>query len=151
MMGKPRKPPLMIVDDSDDDFEVIERTFRKGLGLTSDILRFDNGADALKYLRREPPYDNAEESPEPGVILLDLNMPGMNGHAVLSELKGDPALRRIPVVILTTSDSDQDIEESYERGANTFMVKAICREDLLESLGSLKKYWLENARLPIGL
>tara|TARA_R110001606_G_scaffold131662_1_gene267606 strand:- start:476 stop:916 length:441 start_codon:yes stop_codon:yes gene_type:complete len=140
--------PLMIVDDSDDDYEVIVRILKKGLGMTNDIVRFDNGADALKYLNRQAPFEDAAETPRPCVILLDLNMPGMNGHQVLTVLKGDADTRMIPVVVLTTSDNEQDIDESYARGANTFVVKPITREDLLQSMGALKHFWLDTAKLP---
>lgn len=111
-------------------------------------LRFvEDGQELLDYLRRSGKY-NAENAPRPGLILLDLNMPRKDGRTTLKEIKNDPELRQIPVVILTTSKADEDIYRSYDLGVNSYIVKPVTFEALVDVLQTLEKYWFEIVELP---
>lgn len=133
---------ILIVEDSDDDYEAMLRALTRDGPLANPIKRFDNGADALAYI------DGPE--PLPGLALLDLNMPGIDGRAVLAKLKSRKETRSIPVVILTTSDDDWDINNCYEAGANTYIKKPVDLNGFFTALRSLKEYWLQVAILPRG-
>ena len=102
----------------------------------------------MDYLHREGAYAPPAEAPRPGLILLDLNMPRKDGRTVLKELKGDPNLRQIPVVVLTTSKADEDIYKSYDLGVNSYIVKPVTFEALVDILQTLEKYWFEIVELP---
>lgn len=104
-----------------------------------------DGAEALKYLRREEPYQDAVR---PDLILLDINMPKMDGYAVLKELKADEDLRSIPVVMLTSSDQEEDVAKSYQEGANSFISKPVETDELEDVLKQLATYFSKAARLP---
>ena len=142
--------PIMIIDDSDDDFEAMERALKRDGKLRNPIMHFDNGAEALDYLFHRAPYDGIDSAPRPGLVLLDLNMPGIDGRTVLTAMKGDEATRCIPVVVLTTSDADMDIAQCYRAGANTYIKKPVALDSLFAALQSLKDYWLDVALLPCG-
>jgi CheY-like chemotaxis protein len=102
----------------------------------------------MEYLRRTGRYAPPAESPRPGLILLDLNMPRKDGRTVLKEIKSDPALRTIPVVVLTTSKADEDVYRSYDLGVNSYIVKPVTFEALVDILVTLEKYWFEIVELP---
>jgi two-component system response regulator len=131
--------PILIVDDNDDDVEATLRAFKR-TNLKNAIIRAATGAEALAMLR--------DQKVTPGLILLDLNMPGLDGRRVLAILKGDDELRHIPVVILTTSSDDRDIEECYQLGANTYVQKPVDLDGLFAAVQRLKDYWFEIALLP---
>ena len=112
-------------------------------------LRFvADGVELLDYLRRRGAYADAESAPWPGVILLDLNMPRMDGREALEEIKRDPQLRRIPVVVMTTSAAEEDILRSYDLGAASFITKPITFEGLVAVMRGLGAYWIELVQLP---
>ncbi|MEQ8348348.1 MAG: response regulator [Sneathiellaceae bacterium] len=146
-MSDDRLRPIMVVDDSDDDFEAMDRALRRGLPLANPILRFEGGEEALDYLFRRPPYDEQHVLP-PALILLDLNMPGVDGRAVLKAVKADETTRRIPVVILTTSDDEWDVSNCYAEGASTFIKKPVDLDGFMQAVQVLKDYWLQVALLP---
>ncbi|MCC5947922.1 MAG: response regulator [Nitriliruptoraceae bacterium] len=104
-----------------------------------------DGHTALRYLRRQPPYRQVRK---PDLILLDLNLPGMHGHEVLREIKADPALRSIPVNILTTSAREHDVLTSYERYANAYVTKPMDLDDYLEVLRQVTRFWSQTAETP---
>ena len=104
-----------------------------------------DGTEAMAYLRREGPHAGARR---PDLIILDLNMPRMNGHEVLAAVKSDPALRRIPVVVLTTSTSDDDIRESYDRHANCYVTKPADLRQFAATMQRLEEFWFSVVRLP---
>lgn len=131
--------PILIVDDNDDDVEAALRAFKR-TNLKNAILRAATGAEAIAMLR--------ENKLRPGLILLDLNMPGLDGRRVLAILKGDDDLRRIPVVVLTTSADERDIDECYQLGANTYIQKPVDLDGLFAAIQRLKDYWFEIALLP---
>ena len=123
--------------------------------LTREVLEDDNGAthlnvvgdgeEAMAYLRRQGAY---QDSPRPNLVLLDLNLPKKDGREVLEELKADLDLRRIPVVVLTTSAAESDISRSYELHANCFITKPLDLDDFFSVVRSIKDFWLASARLP---
>jgi two-component system response regulator len=132
--------PILIVDDSLDDFEATKRAFVKA-NLANAIRHEHSGESALAYLR-------SDEAIMPGLILLDLNMPGLDGRKTLEIIKRSAALKKIPVVILTTSDDERDIQACYELGANTYVQKPVDFDGLISAVKRLKEYWFEIALLP---
>ncbi len=138
---------ILMADDDSDDRALTREAFEEAR-LINDLRFVENGEQLLEYLRREGPYAPPAEAPRPGLILLDLNMPRKDGRTVLKELKSDPALRQIPVVILTTSKADEDVYKSYDLGVNSYIVKPVTFEALVDILQTLEKYWFEIVELP---
>jgi two-component system response regulator len=131
---------ILMVDDNPDDYEATMRAFRK-TNLHNPVHYCESGGDALKYLQ-----DTTK--PTPGLILLDLNMPGMDGRKTLEMIKDNHTLCKIPVIILTTSDDERDVECCYELGANTYVLKPVEMEGFIQAIHRLKEYWFEIALLP---
>lgn len=151
MRNVQKNHPLMMIEDNDDDFEATTRALKaSGFPMQDSIIRFDNGNDALSYLQRQGKYEEAQSSPRPGVILLDLNMPGMSGRDVLGEIKNNAALRDIPVIILTTSENEQDVKACYQLGANTYVKKPVSVDSFFLAIKKLSEYWFDLAILPQG-
>ncbi len=140
---------ILVVEDSDDDFYALTRAFRKS-GLRNAVHRCSNGDQAVDYLFRRGAFSDPETSPRPGVVLLDLNLPGLDGRDVLKAVKADPDLRKIPVIVLTTSRAEQDIEGCYAQGANTYIQKPVDLKGFFQAIARLKDYWYEVAILPRG-
>jgi CheY-like chemotaxis protein len=138
---------ILMADDDSDDRRLTQEAFEEGR-LINDLRFVENGEQLLEYLRRKGPYGPPAEAPRPGLILLDLNMPRKDGRTVLKELKSDPDLRQIPVVVLTTSKDDEDIYKSYDLGVNSYIVKPVTFEALVDILQTLEKYWFEIVELP---
>jgi len=139
--------PILIVEDSDDDYEATVRALTRDGPLSNPILRCEDGAEALQYL--EAAVSGDTESPTlPGIVLLDLNLPGVDGREVLKRFKSTEATCRIPIVILTTSDDEWDVNRCYEAGANTYIKKPVDLDGFFTALRSLKEYWLQVAVLP---
>jgi CheY-like chemotaxis protein len=132
--------PLLIVEDSDEDFEAFLRGWRKS-GVNNPIYRCENGDEALDFLFRHGKYVDNILSPCPGLILLDLNLPGTDGREVLMEIKRDADLKNIPVVVFTTSTNPKDLEICYQNGANSYIVKPIDIQALLNTVEALVEYW----------
>lgn len=132
--------PILIVDDSEDDFYAAQRALDKA-NLHNPISRASSGEEALEMLR-------SRTSARPGLILLDLNMPGIDGRKTLEIIKGDSMLKTIPVVILTTSADERDVANCYALGANTYIQKPVDFDGLIEAMKRLKGYWFEIALLP---
>ena len=107
-----------------------------------------DGEELMNYLKRRPPYEDEARYPMPGLILLDLNMPRKDGREALREIKADPELREIPVVVLTTSKAEEDVANSYSDGANSFITKPVSFAALIEVVQTLGKYWLQIVDLP---
>ena len=108
----------------------------------------EDGEELLDYLRRRGKYADPKESPRPGLVLLDLNMPRKDGREALREIKSDPKLRDIPVVVLTTSKAEEDIARSYNLGVNSYITKPVKFSALVEVMKALGKYWFEIVELP---
>ena len=138
---------LLVVDDSPEDREAMTRALKKA-GIATPIRYCVSGDDALKYLFRRGKYVDETQSPRPNVILLDLNMPGTDGRAVLSQIKQSDDLKSIPVIVLTTSADDRDIEACYRMGCNTYVKKPVNMDAFTVSVQRLKDYWFEVAILP---
>lgn len=146
-MGKfSSNKPILIVEDSDDDFEYTHRAFKES-NLVNPVTRCEDGDDALDYVYQRGKY-NADNAPRPSIILLDLNMPGIDGQDVLRDLKTSDLYKDIPIVVLTTSDNSTDIEECYALGANTYISKPVEIENFFQAIKCLKEYWIELAITP---
>ncbi|MCG7548759.1 response regulator [Pseudoalteromonas sp. Of7M-16] len=137
---------ILIVEDSDDDYYATNRAFKKDGNLSNPIVRCEDGQEALNYLSQEW----TPSHPKPAMILLDLNLPGLDGRLVLKEIKSTRRLANIPIVVLTTSDDEKDIEECYDLGANTYIQKPVKLESLFDAVQKLKDYWFQIAILPKG-
>ncbi len=145
----PRNVPilLLIVDDDADDRAMIREALEESR-VANVLEEVTDGEDLLAYLRREGRYAGRKDDPLPGLILLDLNMPRMDGREALQMIKGDPRLRKIPVVVLTTSKAEEDICRRYDFGANSFIAKPVTFAGLVETMKVLGKYWIEIVELP---
>lgn len=139
-----RKVILMAEDDADD--RLLARDALTECGLGEDLRFVENGEELLDYLLQRGKYD--AQTPRPGLILLDLNMPVKDGREVLGEIKSNAALRRIPVIVLTTSRADTDIDRIYHLGANSFITKPVRYESLVEVMKAISQYWLKIVELP---
>lgn len=137
---------ILLIEDNPADAELARIGLRSG-GLTNGVHTVGDGEQAMAFLRREPPYEN---SPKPDLILLDLNLPGMDGREVLREVKTDPELKCIPVVILTTSASEHDVVDAYGSHANAYMTKPVDFHQFYELMTGLQDYWFTLVRLPDG-
>jgi len=137
---------ILIVEDSDDDFYATLRAFKRDGNLSNPLHRCEDGQEALDYLNT--PW--SDEHLKPAIILLDLNLPGLDGRRVLKKIKQDKRLCNIPVVVLTTSNDEKDIEECYDLGANTYIQKPVKLDSLFEAIQKLKDYWFQIAILPKG-
>lgn len=135
---------ILLVEDSMEDARLTQEAFKEARILNNLYLVRD-GEEALHFLRKEKQYGTV---PRPDIILLDLNLPRMNGDEVLAHIKQDPALRRIPVVILTTSRSHDDIARSYDLHANCYLNKPVDLEQFIEVVRSIESFWLTFVKLP---
>ena len=138
---------ILMADDDADDRRLTQEALEEGR-LINDVRFVDNGEELMDYLHKRGKFSPPVETPRPGLILLDLNMPRKDGRAVLQEIKGDPDLRQIPVVVLTTSKADEDVYRSYDLGVNSYIVKPVTFEALVDILQTLEKYWFEIVELP---
>jgi len=138
---------LLFVEDSDDDFFAAERAFKKA-GLKNPIHRCTNGDEAVDYLFRRGQLSEQGHALLPSIILLDLNLPGLDGRDVLRTIKRDVKLHKIPVIVLTTSNAEQDIEQCYQDGANSYVQKPVDMQNFIQAISRLKDYWFEIAVLP---
>ncbi len=141
------RQPILLVEDSPEDREITIRAFKKA-GVANDIFCCESGEEALDFLHRRGAYADPVRSPRPGIILLDLNMPGTDGREVLQDIKSEPGLKKIPVIIMTTSRDDRDIESCYEMGANSYVEKPVDIQSFVEAITRLKDYWFEIVVLP---
>lgn len=146
--SKNAMPITILMADDDADDRQLTREALEDARLINDIRFVENGEELMEYLRRQGKFAPPAEAPRPGIILLDLNMPRKDGRTVLKELKQDPDLRTIPVVVLTTSKSDEDVYRSYDLGVNSYIVKPVTFEALVDTLQTLEKYWFEIVELP---
>jgi two-component system, chemotaxis family, response regulator Rcp1 len=139
-----RPTEVLLVEDSPGDVRLTQEAFRDAKSIINLHVTTD-GADAMEFLRRERPYTGA---PRPDLILLDLNMPRMDGRQMLALLKVDEKLRTIPTVILTTSDSEADIVKSYELQANCYLCKPVQLDEFESLVKSINDFWITKVRLP---
>lgn len=142
--------PILLVEDSPEDYEATVRGLRKAC-MANPILHCENGDEALDYLFRRGKYEDPNETPRPGLIMLDLNMPGTDGRETLLEIKADDELMKIPVIVLTTSTDPRDINACYEAGANSYVEKPVDLKNFMDAIQRLKNYWFEIVILPRAL
>jgi len=141
--------PILLIEDSPEDYEATVRAFERS-GLKNPIVRCEDGDSALDYLFRRGRWADAQRSPRPGVILLDLNLPGTDGREVLQEIKNHEQLRQIPVIVLTTSTDDRDVAACYRAGANSYIQKPVDIDGFIRAIERLNGYWFEVVVLPRG-
>lgn len=149
-MSAPTKTNVILMADDDDDDRLLTRDAVVEAGLEGDLHFVQNGEELLDYLCHRGKYQRAGAAPRPGLILLDLNMPLKDGREALREIRADPELRRIPVVVLTTSKADTDIGAIYELGANSFISKPFQFEALVTLMKMLGQYWFNTVELPVA-
>ncbi|GAB3751916.1 response regulator [Spirosoma pomorum] len=137
---------ILIADDDMDDRLFMEQALRQ-CGYTQHIQFVEDGEYLMDYLRRREEFDESN-APWPDLVILDLNMPRKNGFQVLREIKDDLALRRLPVIVMTTSSADDDVIKTYNLGVNSFVTKPFNFNRLVEIVGSLKTYWIDTVKLP---
>ena len=134
---------ILLVEDNPNDIEITQRALEKGQ-VRNELTVARDGQEALDILFG---VKNGH-IPKPGLILLDLNLPKVNGHEVLEKIKADPKLRRIPVIVLTASTREEDIVRTYDLGVNTFISKPVAFEDFIRMVTTIKEYWIVIATLP---
>lgn len=148
-MDRKGKPiVILLAEDDEDDYLLIKDALKESR-LVNDIYWVKDGEELMDYLLRQGEYEDARKSPRPYLILLDLNMPKKDGREALKEIKAHPALRHIPVVILTTSKSEEDILRSYDLGVNSYIRKPVQFNEFVETVKTLGKYWFEIVELPV--
>jgi CheY-like chemotaxis protein len=139
---------VLLAEDDADDRMLIQKAFQKNFE-EGEMLCVEDGAELLKYLRRQAPYKNEEQYPQPGLILLDLNMPRKDGREALKEIKADKQLCKIPVVIFTTSRLPEDIDDMYQMGSNSYITKPASFEELKLIAREIDAYWFKTVELPV--
>ncbi|MGF1459687.1 MAG: response regulator [Leptolyngbyaceae cyanobacterium] len=142
--------PLLVVEDSDEDFEALSRILRRDCQIELAITRCADGDDALDFIYRRGQFDMLKEADLPGLILLDLNLPGTDGREVLAQIKQDKQLKKIPIVVFTTSSNPKDIHTCYQSGVNSFMIKPTNIRQLKASIQTLVNYWFQTVELPVN-
>ena len=147
-MNKNPKPiTILMADDDAEDRQLTKEAFEENC-LSNDLRFVENGEEMLDYLNRRGKFSDPKTSPRPGLILLDLNMPRMDGREALREMKADPRFKSIRVVVMTTSQADEDIAHTYNLSASSYITKPVTFERLLEVIRVLGQYWLEIVQLP---
>ena len=142
------KPITILLADDDADDRMLARDALVESRLANDLRFVEDGEDLMDYLHRRGRYAAEGAAPRPGLILLDLNMPRKDGREALREIKSDPSLRHIPVVVLTTSEAEEDVYRSYDLGVNSFITKPVTFEGLVAVMRTLGQYWFEIVELP---
>ena len=138
---------ILMADDDADDRKLTQMALAESR-LANDVHMVEDGEELLDYLLHRGAYSDPRTAPRPGVILLDLNMPRMDGREALREIKADPDLRSIPMVVLTTSEEDEDIFRSYDLGASSYITKPVTFDALVQVMRELGNYWFQIVRLP---
>lgn len=147
MKAEPKMITILLADDDPDDRKLTQDAFSENR-LANVLDCVEDGEELLAYLHRTGKYENLRERALPGLILLDLNMPRKDGREALKEIKADPELRRIPIVVLTTSKAEEDIVRTYDLGVNSYVTKPVTFKSLVELIKVLGRYWFEVVELP---
>ncbi len=148
-MTASRAITILLADDDDEDMEMTQEALRQSR-LGNDLRATSDGEDLMDYLLQRGKYSDPADAPRPGLIMLDLNMPKKDGREALAEIKANPDLRNIPVIVLTTSSADEDVLRSYDLGVSSFITKPVTFAGLVEAMGVLTQYWFEIVELPNG-
>ena len=138
---------ILYADDDAEDRMLVKDAWAENR-LANELHFVEDGEELMDYLRRRGSYTHLADKPLPGMILLDLNMPRKDGREALQEIKADPRLRSIPVVVLTTSKAEEDILRAYDLGVNSFILKPVTFQSLVDLTLTLSKYWFEVVELP---
>lgn len=138
---------ILLVEDNDADAMSVKRAFRES-GLANPVVRVERGEAALEFLNRTGNFADRSPALNPALVLLDLNMPGMDGLEVLQAIRANPKFSRIPVIVLTTSTHDRDVEACYQQGANSYVQKPVDFDRLMVAVKRMKDYWFELVILP---
>ena len=147
MQSVPKPISILMADDDPDDRLLAREAFEESR-LRNNLSFVNDGVELMDYLHRRGKFSNPHESPKPGLILLDLNMPRKDGREALKEIKSNDLLRRIPIVVLTTSDAEEDIVSSYELGGSAYIRKPVTFDGLISVIKSIGKYYVEIVELP---
>lgn len=147
MINKGESITILMADDDPED-RMLAKEAMEMARLANDLRFVEDGEELMDYLYRRRRYADLTDSPRPGLILLDLNMPRLDGREALNEIKADPVLRRIPIVVLTTSKAEEDIFRTYDLGASSFVTKPVTFEGLVTVMQAIKMYWFDIVRLP---
>jgi two-component system, response regulator len=142
------KPITLLLADDDPDDRLLAVQALKECRIANDFRFVEDGEELMDYLHRRNGFKDLQGKPLPGLILLDLNMPRKDGREALKEMKADPMLRRIPIVVLTTSKAEEDILRSYDLGVNSYVTKPVTFKSLVELVKVLGQYWFEVVELP---
>ncbi|MEZ4648376.1 MAG: response regulator [Candidatus Eisenbacteria bacterium] len=145
---KSKRPIVILMAEDDADDRLLTSDALEESRVVNDLKFVVDGVDLLEYLRRQGQYSDPDASPRPDLILLDLNMPRMDGREALAAIKADPDLRRIPVVILTTSETEEDMVKGYDLGAASYCTKPVTFERLVDLMKAIGKYWVEFVEFP---
>jgi CheY-like chemotaxis protein len=147
---KPRKPiTILLADDDEEDLMMTQEALQQSR-LGNDLRLAYDGEELMDYLLHRGRYADPADSPMPGLILLDLNMPKKDGREALTEIKANPDLRTIPVIVLTTSRTEEDVFRSYDLGVSSFITKPVTFKGLVNAMQVLSQYWFEIVELPAG-
>lgn len=144
------KPIVILMADDDEDDRLMARDALEEARLANEMRFVEDGEELMEYLRHQGRYAGNASVPLPGLILLDLNMPRKDGREALKEIKADPDLRQIPIVVLTTSKAEEDICRTYELGVNSFITKPVSFDGLVDVMKVLTTYWFSIVQLPTG-
>lgn len=147
-MNHNRKSIVILMADDDLDDQYLAKEALSEAHVCNEMKFVDDGEELMDYLHHRGKFSNENLSPRPGLILLDLNMPKKDGREAIEEIKNDPSLRRIPIIILTTSRAEEDILRTYDLGASGFITKPVSFGDLIEVMRAIGKYWLDIVELP---
>jgi CheY-like chemotaxis protein len=148
MKAEGKMTTIVLADDDPDDRQLTEDAFTENR-LANQFHCVEDGEELMDYLHRRGKYESLRNERLPGLILLDLNMPRKDGREALKEIKADPGLRRIPIVVLTTSKAEEDIIRSYDLGVNSYVTKPVTFKSLVDLIKVLGLYWFEVVELPL--
>jgi len=144
MVRGERPIDILLVEDNPGDVRLTEEAFEEAR-VSNEIHAVTRGKEALAYLRREGNYQNVDR---PDIVLLDLNLPGLNGIDVLETIKDDPELRGIPVIILTSSTAEEDVVQGYEKHANAYLTKPVDADEFVDIARTIGEFWIQMVELP---
>lgn len=140
----PQNYPILMAEDNQDDIIITKRAWKKGQ-IKNDLYIVNNGEEALDFVFKRGSYADA---PTPAIMLLDLKMPRMDGFEVLESLKKSEQYKKIPIIVLTTSEREQDIKKAYNLGCNSYIVKPVNFENFIKSVIEIHKYWIIQCKIP---
>jgi CheY-like chemotaxis protein len=149
-MNIDNKAIVILLADDDEDDRILTADALRVSKLANDLRTVNDGEQLMDYLYHRGEYASPASSPRPGLVLLDLNMPRKDGREALREMKADPGLKSIPVLVLTTSKAEEDVERTYNLGANSFIVKPVTFDDFVEAMRVATEYWFQVVQLPAG-